>query len=102
MICEAVPDFAKFTYQEFSEALTMTISRCFRLMVNGVETIAFVPFADMVNHKYPKSTKWEYDNQKMGFVLKAIKNIAKDEPVSDSYGVKCNSEFFVDYGFVNE
>ena len=56
----------------------------------------------MLNHKRPKQTNWSYSDEKGGFVIEANENITKGEPVYDSYGRKCNSRFFLNYGFIVE
>ena len=35
-------------------------------------------------------------------MVKAIVDIAKGETIYDNYGSKCNSRFFVNYGFIND
>ena len=56
----------------------------------------------MLNHKRPKQTNWSYNDEKGGFIIEANENITKGEPVYDSYGRKCNSRFFLNYGFIVE
>ena len=80
----------------------MAQSRNFNIIIDGNETNAFVPFADMLNHKRPKETTWAYDNTKQGFVITACEDIKRGDPVYDSYGKKCNSRFFLEYGFINQ
>jgi len=55
--------------------------------------------ADMLNHKRPRETKWAYEEKCRGFVITTLQNIKKDNEIFDSYGRKCNSRFFVNYGF---
>ena len=47
----------------------MTSSRTFLINVNGKVTGAYVPYADMLNHKEPRETAWYYDNERQGFVV---------------------------------
>ena len=35
-------------------------------------------------------------------MIQAIDDIAKGETIFDNYGDKCNSRFFMNYGFINE
>lgn len=58
-----------------------------------------MPMADMLNHRRPRETKWTYDQSKHGFVISALQVIKGDAEIFDSYGRKCNSRFFVNYGF---
>lgn len=54
----------------------------------------------MLNHRRPKQTSWSYSDEKKGFVIESLEDIARGEQVYDSYGRKCNSRFFLNYGFI--
>ena len=79
----------------------MVSSRIFGITVNGVKTDGFVPYADMLNHKRPRQTTWYYSDERQGFIIEACDDIPRGEQVYDSYGKKCNSRFFLNYGFIN-
>jgi histone-lysine N-methyltransferase SETD3 len=102
-IRKAVPEFNAFSAEDFVWARLVVITRIFGLMINNVKTDGLVPYADMLNHKRPKDggsdTKWTYDDAYKGFTIVSLRNIGKGEQVYDSYGRKCNSRFFVNYGF---
>ncbi len=76
-------------------------SRIFGITVNGVKTDGFVPYADMLNHKRPRQTTWYYSDERQGFVIEACDDLERGAQVYDSYGKKCNSRFFLNYGFIN-
>jgi len=78
----------------------MVSSRIFGMNIEGTKTDGFVPMADMLNHKRPKQTTWSYIDAKGGFVIEALHDIGRNEEVFDSYGKKCNSRFFLNYGFI--
>jgi len=80
----------------------MVSSRIFGMNIDGKKTDGFVPMADMLNHKRPKQTSWTYTDEKQGFVIEALKDIDRNEQIYDSYGKKCNSRFFLNYGFIVE
>ena len=80
----------------------MTCSRIFGITVDSVKTDGFVPYADMLNHRRPRQTLWYYDDDRKGFIIEACDDIARGEQVYDSYGKKCNSRFFLNYGFINK
>lgn len=101
LICKEVPGFDSFSLREFSEFRIITSSRVFGIVVNGVKTDGFVPLADMLNHKRPRQTTWFYDDSRGGFIIEACDDIARGDQVYDSYGRKCNSRFFLNYGFIN-
>lgn len=102
LICSVVPEYSQFTLNEFSEIRMMVSSRIFGMNIDGKKTDGFVPMADMLNHKRPKQTSWTYSDEKHGFVIEALKDIGRNEQVYDSYGKKCNSRFFLNYGFIVE
>lgn len=79
----------------------LVASRIFGIAVNGHKTDGFVPYADMLNHKRPRETSWTYDDTRQGFIIDAIVDIERGQPVHDSYGRKSNTRFLLNYGFIN-
>lgn len=108
-ICLGVPEFDKFKLEEFIWARLVVITRIFGLVVKGKKTDGLVPYADMLNHKRPASghhvgeseseTKWTFDDNLNGFTITTLKACQRGDEVFDSYGRKCNSRFFINYGF---
>ena len=96
----ACEDFRKYKFRDFCWARNMVGSRIFGLLINGVKTDIFAPFADMLNHKLPKQSSWNYVDQVEGFVIEALEDIPQGVEVFDSYGKKCNSRYLLNYGFV--
>lgn len=47
-------------------------------------------------------SRWQFDDQLNGFTITALRDIPRGSQVYDSYGRKCNSRFFVNYGFALE
>ena len=101
LLCALVPEMNDFTYVQFSTALLMIGSRVFGLKLKGVQTLGFVPYAEMFNHKRPKTTKWYFCDNRQGFVIEATKDLKRGNQVYISYGKKCNSKMLMFYGFVN-
>ncbi len=59
LICKELPVFGRrFSLKDYSTMRIMTASRVFEIMVDGRETLAMVPYADMLNHKMPQETYW--------------------------------------------
>lgn len=97
----AVPLFP-FTLYDFQWARTVVITRVFNCKLNSSDNVGqqcLVPLADMMNHSLEPNVGWGYDCVQGGFVMTALKNIFRGTQLLDSYGVKCNSRFFVNYGF---
>ena len=59
-----------------------------------------VPFLDLLNHSDKNNTHWFYDESKQGYILIAIRDIEKNEEITDSYGKYYNSLLYKTYGFV--
>jgi histone-lysine N-methyltransferase SETD3 len=56
LICKEVPDFSQFPILEYSQLRMMVASRIFGININDIKTDAFVPYADMLNHRRPRQT----------------------------------------------
>jgi len=95
----AIPAFARWTFDEFVWARLAVITRIFGLVIDGVKTDGLVPYADMLNHKLPRETRWLYDDSCGGFTITSFTSIERGAQVFDSYGRKCNNRFFINYGF---
>lgn len=98
-IVKHVPEFAKYSLDDFIWARLAVITRIFGLKIRGHKTDGLVPMADMLNHKIPKETSWTFDDSVNGFTITTSKRLLKGAQIFDSYGRKCNSRFFVNYGF---
>jgi histone-lysine N-methyltransferase SETD3 len=99
-ICGVAPEFRQIcTLQEFKWARMCVCSRNFGLTINGIQTAAMVPYADMLNHYRPRETKWQFDEERQGFTVVSLQNIPAGAQVYDSYGRKCNHRFLLNYGF---
>ena len=99
-ICRVAPEMKNIaTLQEFKWARMCVCSRNFGLAVNGVQTAAMVPYADMLNHYRPRETKCQFDDELQSFTVVALQHISAGAQVYDSYGRKCNHRFLLNYGF---
>lgn len=101
-ICQVAPEFSKHSFEDFCWARMTASSRIFGINIKGVKTDAFVPLADMLNHRRPKLTSWMYSDERSGFIIETDEKIERDEMIYDSYGRKCNSRFLLNYGFIVE
>lgn len=55
----------------------MVKSRVFGVTIDGKETRALVPVADMLNHDDKCQIKWDYDSKQKGFVMKSEEDIMR-------------------------
>lgn len=98
-IARYVPEMQKFHYLEFFWARLAVITRIFGFEVKGRKTDGLVAMADMLNHKRPNETSWHFDQSLNSFTITTTKRLLKGGQIFDSYGRKCNSRYFVNYGF---
>lgn len=54
-------------------------SRIFGIQIEGVKTDAYVPYADMLNHKRPRQTAWTYTDDREGFIMEALEDMKRGE-----------------------
>jgi len=98
-IVKHVPEFGRYHYLDFFWARVAVITRVFGFEVRGKKTEGLVAMADMLNHKRPNETSWTFDDSRNAFTITTTKRLLKNAQIFDSYGRKCNSRFFVNYGF---
>lgn len=96
-----------FSEREYIWASTIVITRCFGFEVDddpntpaSYSESGLVPVADMLNHAKNQSTIWGYEQGH--FCIRAHSTITVSREIFDTYGHKCNSRFFINYGFLLE
>lgn len=94
--------FGRFSLEEFVWARNVVVTRIFGMVVGGKKTDGLVPMADLLNHRRPRETKWTFDDASGAFTVTSLRALQGGCQVHDSYGRKCNSRFFVNYGFALE
>ena len=68
-------------------------------MINNKKNDIIAPFADLLNHKKIKETKWFYSENEEFFGIISLKNINKDFEVFDCYGRKNNLRYLLNLHF---
>lgn len=61
--------------------------------------MAFVPFADLVNHEYDGNLEWKFDKES-GFSYRAKRDIEKGQIVNTAYAYFDQYQAFMNYGFL--
>ena len=102
LLINVIPGYSKYDYNLFKKMREVISSRVFGVTIKGKKNDIIAPYADMLNHKRPRETYWNFDDACNSFVIKGAANIKKGEEVFDSYGIKCNSRFLLNYGFTVE
>ena len=100
-MCLEIEEFKKYSFEDFSACLALIGSRAFNIEMDGVDTKCLIPFADMLNHKYPEQTSWSFDDDKKCFIIKANEDIRKGKEVFISYeNTSTDNDLFFSFGFV--
>ena len=102
LLTNVIPGYSKYDYNLFRKMREVISSRVFGVTIKGKKNDIIAPYADMLNHKRPRQTHWNYDDACNAFVIKGVSNVKKGDEVFDSYGIKCNSRFLLNYGFTVE
>ena len=102
LLTNVIPGYSKYDYDLFRKMREVISSRVFGVTIKGKKNDIIAPYADMLNHKRPRRTHWNYDDACNAFVIKGVSNVKKGDEVFDSYGIKCNSRFLLNYGFTVE
>ena len=102
LLTHVIPGYSKYDYNLFKKMREVISSRVFGVTIKGKKNDIIAPYADMLNHKRPRQTHWNYDDSCNAFVIKGVTNVKKGDEVFDSYGIKCNSRFLLNYGFTVE
>jgi len=102
-ILRCYPEFDQLaSLEDFTAARMIVASRNFSIAIGTQKTDALVPYADMLNHKRPRHTMWDFDNSIQAFTITTLTRIDPGEEIFDSYGRKCNSRYLLNYGFTVE
>ena len=86
--------------EEFKDNFILVGTRNFGRPGSIYDISTMVPFLDLLNHSDKNNTHWFYDEIKGGYYLIAIRDIEKNEEITDSYGKYYNSFLYKTYGFV--
>ena len=86
--------------EEFKNNFSLVGTRNFGRPDCYYDLSTMVPFLDLLNHSDKNNTHWYYDERKGGYILIAIRDIEKNEEITDSYGKYYNSLLYKTYGFV--
>lgn len=99
---KVVKDFMPgLTLHEFSLARMAVTTRVYKLMVDGYETLGMVPLADMLNHTSPSPTHWT-GRATHGFTIMALKDLAAEGEILESYGKRSNGRWLMSHGLCME
>ena len=85
--------------EEFKYNFLMVGTRNFGRPESIFDVNTMVPYLDLINHSDKNNTNWFYDESKRRFVLESIRDIEKNEEITDSYGHFINSKLYKTYGF---
>ena len=99
LLAKSIPGFSKYDLNYFSKIMEVVTSRVFGVKIHNKKETIIAPFADLLNHKRPTDTIWDFDDKTNSFFIKSRSNVPKGEEVFDSYGIKSNRDYLLYYGF---
>ena len=99
LLIKEIPELYKYDFNSFKKAREIIGSRVFGVIINKTRNTIVVPFADLLNHKRPAQTYWNFNQERNSFFIRSVKNFQKGEEVFDSYGPKPNKQLLLNYGF---
>ena len=102
ILCQKIELFSQYSIEQFCKIRCIISSRLFGLIIKGKKNDIIAPFADLLNHKRSRDTKWFFSENENYFGIIALKNINKGFQVYDSYGRKSNLRYLLNYGFTIE
>ena len=102
LLTNIIPGYTKYDFNLFKKMREVISSRVFGVTIKGKKNDIIAPYADMLNHKRPRQTHWNFDDESNSFIIRGVSNVKKGQEVFDSYGIKCNSRFLLNYGFTVE
>ena len=85
--------------KDYNWAYSCSVTRNFSIYRNNKKYNSFVPFADLLNHSNKNNSTWYFDKINDEFIMKANKNIKKDDKVTTSYGFVDGNKSLTWYGF---
>ena len=100
--CLGVDFYTNYDYYDYLYIRLLVGSRNFFATIDGEDTSILIPLVDMLNHDLPRQTKWEYTDEAQGVSLKAEVDLSGNTEIYDSYGLKENNSYLLDYGFIME
>jgi histone-lysine N-methyltransferase SETD3 len=80
-ICDNIQEFNQYSFKEFCETRMAVSSRIFGIKIDYRKTDVLAPFADLLNHKRPRTTHWYYDEKYKSFIIQSLDNISKGSEV---------------------
>lgn len=93
---------ARWTLEDFKWARFTVLTRTFGCNEGGKPETMMVPLADMANHDFQRPTRWDFNDAKAGFTVRATRSVCAGEALADTYGSKGNDSFLPIYGFCVE
>lgn len=76
-----IPEFLLFEFREFCEIRMAVSSRIFGVKIDNKKTDVLAPYADLLNHKRPRTTHWYYDEIHKAFFIQALEDITIGQEV---------------------
>lgn len=91
-----------FDLADFSWAKTVVLLKGVGCNVNGHFQVILAPLADKTNHSSTPNVQCYYEDRTEGLRMVANHHLPQGVQLLENFGVKCNSRYFLNYGFALE
>jgi histone-lysine N-methyltransferase SETD3 len=96
---EKLPEYERFSFEEFVWARVSLYSRLFSLK-GGLQGPSLVPLSDMFNHRQPPDVLWSTSEDGQAFRMIAQRAVPAGAEIHTNYGAKSSDVFLLHSGFV--
>lgn len=84
--------------EDYLRAACLAWTRAFTIRVDGEDTYAMLPVADLLDHSTQPNVEWIKESS-LGFVMTAMRDIEAGEPLTHRYWSKSNARMLATFGF---
>ena len=95
---ESLAEGQGFAQAAHAWAWATVLTRRFDVRLDGIKTMAMIPFADMPDHAPQPNLQWSSESSR-GFFLTAAQDIESGTPLTIRYWKHCNGLTLATYGF---
>lgn len=101
-LCGQLPEFSRFSFQEFCWSHFAVVSRAFTLPRDGTQEPCLVPIVDMINDGRPWDSEWRWSEDEQHFQVKCVSHVPQGQEFHTTYGNRSNLRLLLQYGFVHD
>lgn len=97
-----IPKLNKISFKKYLFYVSLVNSRIFYVKKNNGYIYVLIPLIDMINHSNKPNTNWYYNKKNKSLSIISTCNINNNCEITNSYGIKSNNCYLINYGFIIE